>query len=32
MDGIEMMELSIDKWEEISRNHIVSGDSMMERL
>ena len=29
MDDIETMELSINEWEEISRNHTVSCDSMM---
>ena len=32
MNDIEMMELSINEWEEISRNHTVSCDSMMEFL
>ena len=32
MNDIEMMELSINEWEEISRNHAVSCDSMMEFL
>ena len=32
MDDIETMELSVNEWEEISRNHAVSCDSMMEFL
>ena len=32
MNDIKMMELSMDEWEEISRNHTVSCDSMMEFL
>ena len=32
MNDIEMMELSIGEWEEISHNHVVSCDSMMEFL
>lgn len=32
MNGIEIMELSVDKWEEISRNRIVSDDTMTEFL
>ena len=32
MNDIEMTELSIDDWEEISRCHVVSSDSMMEFL
>lgn len=32
MNDIEIMELSVDKWEEISRNRIVSDDTMMEFL
>ena len=32
MDGIETMELSINEWEEIFRNHVVSCDNMIEFL
>ena len=32
MDDIETMELSVNEWEEISRNRIVSDDTMMEFL
>lgn len=32
MNDTEIMELSVDKWEEISRNRIVSDDTMMEFL
>lgn len=32
MNDIEIMELSVDKWEEISRNRIVSDYTMMEFL
>lgn len=32
MDDLETMKLSINEWEDISRNHVVSRDNMMEFL